>query len=272
MIDGTGAQDIIRVDHVSVRFGEMLAVRDLTFSVKAGERVAIVGRTGSGKSTLLNLLIGNFEPTSGSVRVTGLDPFRQHKQLQGRIGMAFQSPSLLPWYTALDNAKVGLDIIGRPKEESRKIARAWLNRVQLVGVDDLYPNQLSGGMRQRVSLARAFAIEPEVLMLDESFSALDEITANALRTDFRNLCEERRTTALIVTHSIEEAFYLGTRVLVFGTPAQILGEYNTRDYTSPEAFRAVRDEIHVSMDTRASEQSDKFTSVNTKPTNQTRAF
>jgi NitT/TauT family transport system ATP-binding protein len=228
----------------------MLAVRDLTFSVKEGERVAILGRTGSGKSTLLNLLIGHFEPTAGSVRVTGLDPFRQHKQLQGRIGMAFQSPSLLPWYTALDNAKVGLDIIGRAKEESRTIARGWLKRVQLEGVDDLYPNQLSGGMRQRVSLARAFAIEPKVLMLDESFSALDEVTASALRKDFRSVCEERRTTALLVTHSIEEAFFLGTRVLVFGSPAQILGEYDTRDYADPEAFRLVREEIHKSMDAR----------------------
>jgi NitT/TauT family transport system ATP-binding protein len=235
----------------------MLAVRDLTFSVQEGERVAILGRTGSGKSTILNLLIGNFAPTSGSVQVTGLDPFRQHKQLQGRIGMAFQSPSLLPWYTALNNAKVGLDIIGRPKQESRAVARAWLNRVQLVGVDDLYPNQLSGGMRQRVSLARAFAIEPKVLMLDESFSALDEVTANALRKDFRSLCEERRTTALIVTHSIEEAFYLATRVLVFGSPAHILGTYDTHDYTDPDAFRAVRDEIRRSMDTRTAEPTDR---------------
>jgi NitT/TauT family transport system ATP-binding protein len=247
---------VIKVDNVTVRFGDNLAIRELTFSVKEGERVAILGRTGSGKSTLLNLLIGNLNPTSGSVRVTGIDPYAQHKQLQGRIGMAFQSPSLLPWYTALQNARVGLDIIGRPKDESIRAARSWLARVQLVGVDDLYPNQLSGGMRQRVSLARAFAIEPKVIMLDESFSALDEVTAKTLRKDFREVCEERRTTALIVTHSIEEAFFLATRVLVFASPAKIVGEYDTRQFSDPNAFQQVREEIHHAMGTPARSPAD----------------
>lgn len=245
--------DVIRVEGVTVTFGETLAVRELDFAVHEGERVAILGRTGSGKSTLLNLLIGNLKPTAGSVRVAGLDPYAQHKQLQGRIGMAFQSPNLLPWYTALENARVGLAILGVPKDESRKAAREWLARVQLNGVENLYPSQLSGGMRQRVSLARAFAIEPKVLMLDESFSALDEVTADALRKDFRTLCQERSTTALIVTHSIEEAFFLATRVLVFGSPAQVLAEYKTADCANADAFQSVRDQIHSLMGTRTTE-------------------
>jgi NitT/TauT family transport system ATP-binding protein len=246
-IQGPG-EPVIRVDKASVQFGDKLAVRELSFSVHAGERVAILGRTGSGKSTLLNLLIGNLQPTAGSVRVTDIDPYAQHKQLQGRIGMAFQSPNLLPWYTALDNARVGLDIMGWPKERSKAAGCEWLARVQLEGAEHLYPSQLSGGMRQRVSLARAFAIEPKVLMLDESFSALDEVTATALRADFRRLCEERGATALIVTHSIEEAFFLATRVLVFGSPAQILAEYRTADFGDPEIFNKVRESIHKLMD------------------------
>jgi NitT/TauT family transport system ATP-binding protein len=249
----TGAgqdQDVIRVEDVTVQFGETVAIRKLSFSVKEGERVAILGSTGSGKSTLLNLLIGSRTPTFGSVMVTGLDPYAQHKQLQGRIGMAFQSPNLLPWFTSLDNARVGLNIMGHGKEQSKEVARKWLARVHLDGVEDLYPSQLSGGMRQRVSLARAFAIEPKVLMLDESFSALDEVTAWALRKDFRDLCQERGATALLVTHNIEEAFFLGTRVLVFGSPAQILAEYKTSDYAAPDAFRSVRDEIHKLMNPR----------------------
>jgi NitT/TauT family transport system ATP-binding protein len=244
-------QTVIEVSKVSVQFGETIAVRDLTVAVAESERVAILGRTGSGKSTLLNLLVGNLAPTHGSVRVTGLDPFRQHKQLRGHIGMAFQSPSLLPWRTALDNARVGLDIIGYPRSHGDAAAREWLARVQLDGAAHLYPRQLSGGMRQRVSIARAFAIEPKLLMLDESFSALDEVTAKTLRRDFRDLCEERAATALIVTHSIEEAFFLGTRVILFGSPAEILAEYDPREYASPEKLALVRAEIHSRMEEHA---------------------
>lgn len=239
---------VVRLEQVSVRFGPTVAAQDLSFTVTRGERVAILGRTGAGKSTLLNLLIGNLSPTEGSVRVDGADPYLEHKKLQGLIGMAFQTPSLLPWLTALDNAAVGLRIIGINRKESRERAMEWLAKVNLAHAADRYPSQLSGGMRQRVSLARAFAIEPKLVLLDESFSALDEVTANQLRNDFIQLSNDTNATALIVTHSIEEAFVLGHRVLVFDSPAQIVGEYGTSKYpVGDEQFALVRQEIHELM-------------------------
>lgn len=241
-------EEVVHLDSVTVRFGRKLAVDRLSFSVHAGERVAILGRTGAGKSTVLNLLVGNLKPDAGSVRVDGLDPYHQHRALQGRIGMAFQTPNLLPWRTAQGNARIGLEILGHPKEYCDQVARQWLERMHLGGAEHLYPSQLSGGMRQRTSLARAFAIQPKLIMLDESFSALDEVTARNLRADFLALCQDSHTTALLVTHSIEEAFYLATRVLVFGSPAVILAEYETAPYADPAAFNAVRQEIHKAME------------------------
>jgi len=244
----TRQDPVVRIDNVSVRFGDRVAAAGLTFEVAAGERVAILGRTGAGKSTLLNLLIGDLAPTTGSVRVDGADPHAQHRQLQGKIAMAFQQPSLLPWLTALDNAAVGLEILGHGKKRSREIAREWLDRVHLGHAANLYPSQMSGGMRQRVSLARAFAVQPRLVLLDESFSALDEVTANQLRRDFIELCEQTSASALVVTHSIEEAFQLADRVLVFGSPAQILGQYAAARYpVGSDEFIAVRQEIHQLM-------------------------
>jgi NitT/TauT family transport system ATP-binding protein len=244
----SGDLAVVRLQQVSVRFGSTVAAQDLSFTVARGERVAILGRTGAGKSTLLNLLIGNLSPTEGSVHVDSADPYLEHKKLQGLIGMAFQTPSLLPWLTALDNAAVGLKIIGGNKKESRERAMEWLAKVNLAHAADRYPSQLSGGMRQRVSLARAFAIEPKLVLLDESFSALDEVTANQLRNDFIKLSDDTNATAIIVTHSIEEAFVLGHRVLVFDSPAQIVGEYDTLKYpVGSEQFAGVRQEIHELM-------------------------
>jgi len=111
-------QDVVSLENVSVLYGSSLVVENLNFNVARGERVAILGRTGAGKSTLLNLLIGNLSPTSGTVRVDGVDPHGEHKKLQGRVGMAFQTPSLLPWLTAMDNAAVGLKILGRGKRKA----------------------------------------------------------------------------------------------------------------------------------------------------------
>lgn len=257
MTASTSVQPVVRVQNASVWFGTVCAVNNLTFEVRQGERVAILGRTGAGKSTLLNLLIGNIAPTSGELNVAGVDPFAQHRQLQGRIGMAFQSPRLLPWRTAVDNAGVGLEILKRPKSERRQVALQWLDRMSLADAADRYPSQLSGGMRQRVSLARAFAINPELVLLDESFSALDEVTAKDLRADFVDLCRSEAMTALIVTHSIEEAFDLADRVLVFGRPARILAEYDTRAALAERPFIQLREEIHQLMVAAGDPASDQ---------------
>ncbi|WP_285729205.1 ATP-binding cassette domain-containing protein [Nocardiopsis sp. ATB16-24] len=241
--------NIIEVNDVSVWFGDFNAVSDLSFSISEGSRVAILGRTGAGKSTLLNLLVGNLEPTSGTVRVAGHDPVRERRELQGLLSMAYQSPRLLPWRTARENVEVGMEILRVPKAERRERAEHWLRMVHLDNAGDRYPAQLSGGMRQRTSLARAFAIGPRLIFLDESFSALDEVTAKGLRADFVTMSEESSVSAVIVTHSIEEAFEIADRVLVFGRPARILGDFDAAEVRRKHGdnFLPFREHIHQMM-------------------------
>lgn len=240
---------VIEFDGVQHYFGSLLAVEGLDLQVTHGERIAILGRTGAGKSTLLNLLIGNMTPTSGTVRVGGLDPHAQRKQLQGKIGMAYQQPRLLPWRTAFKNVTLGGEILKQSKEHREAAARHWLAKMHLSDALDLYPSQLSGGMRQRVSLARAFAVDPAFVLLDESFSALDEVTAKTLRKEFVELADEEKITSVIVTHNIEEAFELAHRVILLGKPARILSEYHTHKCArvgTPE-FALLRSEIQNTM-------------------------
>ncbi|VTU46470.1 Bicarbonate transport ATP-binding protein CmpD (plasmid) [Variovorax sp. SRS16] len=253
------ADRVVGLTNVSVSFNGRTAVENLSLSIDRGERVAVLGRTGAGKSTLMNLLVGNLRATRGQVRVSGMDPFVERKLLQGHIGMAFQAPRLLPWRTALGNVVVGLEILGKPPEGRRTIAEKWLNQVHLGHAGHLYPSQLSGGMRQRVSLARAFAIEPDLMLLDESFSALDEVTADSLRDEFLQLCRSTNMTALIVTHNIEEAFLLAERVIVLGRPARILREFQTSACPTPGTgeFLEFRQSIHtlIGSDSHASTAS-----------------
>lgn len=201
------------------------ACQDLSFSVDEGEVVAIVGETGSGKSTTLGLLLGLLQPTAGTVRVVGADPCADFMALKGRIAIIFQEDRLLPWRTALENVTFGLEITSRGSKTSRKeTATQWLRRVGLGDFVDAYPHELSGGMRQRVAIARAFALEPQVLIGDETFSALDEITAADIRQDLLSLIAETGRTTLFVTHSVVEAVDIAQRVLVFGRPAHVVGE------------------------------------------------
>lgn len=223
----TDNEIIVDFDDVHHEFNGVSVVEELNLKVHKGERLAILGRTGAGKSTVLNLLIGNLDPTSGSVRIAGRNPYTEHHELRSLIGMAFQTPRLLPWRKAVDNVAVGQEILKVGKTKRRAHAREWLDKMHLSDSYDKYPGQLSGGMRQRVSLARAFAIDPALVLLDESFSALDEVTARSLRDDFCALAEQEQKTALIVTHNIEEAFAIAHRVIVLGRPAKILAEYIT---------------------------------------------
>lgn len=246
------AHDPVRLERVRVEFGGQVAVDDLSFSIKVGERVAIVGATGAGKSTVLNLIAGNLAPTSGEVRVLGLEP--SGRELQGRIAIAFQTPRLLPWRTALANVQTGLDVLGVPRRQKHDRSRSWLSRVGLAEAHSKYPFELSGGMKQRVSLARALVVEPELLLLDEAFSALDEYTAMTLRAEFNALIHETGVTTVIVTHSIEEAFELSDRVLVFGAPARIQNEYRRSecDFDDPAVVEAARENIHETLAGRTS--------------------
>lgn len=262
--------DVVVFDSIHHRFGNVVAVDHLDLTVRSGERLAILGRTGAGKSTVLNLLVGNLCPSVGTVRVDGRDPFAEHRELQAVIGMAFQTPRLLPWRTAEANVAVGQEILGIGKSQRIENARHWLDRMHLTDAYGRFPAELSGGMRQRVSLARAFAIDPALVLLDESFSALDEVTARSLRDDFLELADAERKTALIVTHNIEEAFAIAHRVIVLGQPAQILAEYRTATVAavgSPEFVQlreevrhlltAPRDVDHAVSNTHTSQQSIK---------------
>ncbi|MGH3383003.1 MAG: ABC transporter ATP-binding protein [Nocardioidaceae bacterium] len=201
------------------------ACDDLSFSVAPGEVVAILGETGSGKSTTLQLLLGLSKPTAGSVRVLSKDPHEHFARLKGRLAIVFQEDRLLPWRTARENVTFGLET-GRigSRQERNDVADEWLERLGLGAFASAYPSQLSGGMRQRVAIARAFAIEPELLIGDETFSALDEITAADVRDDLLRLIDETRRTTVFVTHSVGEAIDIAARVLVFGRPAQVIGE------------------------------------------------
>ena len=184
----------------------------------------MLGKTGCGKSTMFNLLAGLIEPTSGQVAVIGHDPFHEFDYFRGKIGIVFQNDRLMPWRTALDNVLLGLEILDADRKEAEAMAQRWLARLGLSGHENDYPHALSGGMRQRVSIARAFAVEPEILLCDEPFSSLDEMTARDLRAEFVRLVRQNGKTAVFITHHINEAMEIGDRILVFHRPARIAFE------------------------------------------------
>jgi NitT/TauT family transport system ATP-binding protein len=181
------------------------ALRDLSFSVAEGEFVSLLGPSGCGKSTALRLVAGLLQPDSGHVR------FSQNRP---EIGFVFQEPTLMPWADALTNTRLPLDLKGVARSEANARAAAALKRVGLQGFESAFPRELSGGMKMRVSLARALAAQPKLLLLDEPFAALDEITRNALGDDLLRLWKEDGLTVLFVTHSVSESSYLSQRVLV----------------------------------------------------------
>jgi NitT/TauT family transport system ATP-binding protein len=233
--------------------GDFMAVDRLSFDVSDGEIVAVVGKTGCGKSTMFNLVAGLLEPSAGSVRVLGHDPFREFEYFRGRIGIIFQNDRLMPWRTALDNVLLGLQILDVDPAMARETAKAWLARLGLSANENDYPHALSGGMRQRVSIARAFAVEPKLLLCDEPFSALDEMTARDLRAEFIRLVRQNGKTAVFVTHSINEAMEVGDRVLVFHRPARIALEANLSSDSSPAARQRCRKAILQVLAGEASE-------------------
>jgi len=213
---------IVSLKNVTKRYGDIVVVDDLSMEVNSGEIVALLGQTGAGKSTVLNMIMGQTEPTAGEVRVDGIDPVKNGAALRGRIAVSFQTDRLLPWRTAEHNVSLGMEYLGIDKAERRDRARKWLNRVNLDDVHhDKFPYQLSGGMRQRVSLARAMTIDPELILLDESFSQLDHMTSKVLRNDFVALIKEFSKTCLLITHRIDDAIEMADRIIVLAIPARI---------------------------------------------------
>jgi NitT/TauT family transport system ATP-binding protein len=217
-------RDVSKVFHRADGRGDLMAVDRLSLEVDEGEIVAVLGKTGCGKSTMFNLIAGLIEPTSGEVTVSGHDPFRDFQFFRGKIGIVFQGDRLMPWRTALANVLLGLEILDADPQRAQAVARGWLARLGLNGHENDYPHALSGGMRQRVSIARAFAVDPELLLCDEPFSSLDEMTARDLRAEFVRLVRQNGKTAVFITHQIGEAMEIGDRVLVCHRPARIAFE------------------------------------------------
>ena len=199
------------------------ALQTVDLSIKSGEFVSIVGPSGCGKSTLLRIIAGLSEPSRGTCQVSLGEPGRPIPS--GRIGFVFQDPTLMPWSNVAANVELPFRIAGRVGAEERERAAAALRAVGLAGFERAYPRQLSGGMRMRVSIARALVTDPELLLLDEPFAALDEITRFALNDDLLRLWQTRRPTILFVTHSVFESVYLSSRIAVMSArPGRIVAD------------------------------------------------
>ncbi|MDB6084539.1 MAG: transporter nucleotide binding/ATPase protein [Gammaproteobacteria bacterium] len=233
---------------------ELLVLEGMNLELREGQIVGLLGRSGSGKSTLLRLIAGLSEPTSGTVKYLG-------HPISGPapgIAMVFQSFALFPWLTVFENVALGLEAQRMPRPEIRKRSLAAIDLIGLDGFESAYPRELSGGMRQRVGFARALVVHPNILLMDEPFSALDVLTAETLRTDFLDLWAEGRMPikgVILVTHNIEEAVLMCDRILVFGSnPGRILSEIKVslpqpRNRLDP-TFRELVESIYVEMTAR----------------------
>ena len=216
-------------DHVSCAFaerngaGRYIAVKDTSFTVAPGEFVSVVGPTGCGKSTLLNVAAGLLAPSAGRVLVDGA-PLAA---INSGAGYMFQTEALMPWRSALANVVAGLEFRHMPRDESAARARDWLSRVGMTGFEDRYPHQLSGGMRKRVALAQTLILDPQMLLMDEPFSALDIQTRQLMENELLELWSADRKSVLFITHDLEEAIALSDRVIVLSAGPQThpLGEF-----------------------------------------------
>jgi NitT/TauT family transport system ATP-binding protein len=197
----------LRLDHVRRAFGDLVVVDDMTLDVAAGEFLAILGPSGCGKSTLLRIIARLSDPDGGSLKISPADA-------ASRTAFVFQDAHLLPWRTVIENVALPLEIQGISRTERLSRAQQVLAEVGLSEAESRYPAQLSGGMRMRVSLARALVTEPRLLLLDEPFAALDEVTRFRLEVRLRDLWKERGLTTILVTHSITEAAFLANRAVV----------------------------------------------------------
>jgi len=240
------AIDLDGVTKVFGRIGREAAYRavdELNLKVRQGEMLALLGKTGCGKSTIFNMIAGLSAPSRGTVRVCGRDPFAEFDFFRGRMAIVFQNDRLLPWRTAIGNVELGLEMLDVPGAERRTTAALWLNKLGLGGHEHDYPHALSGGMRQRVSIARAFATNATILLCDEPFSALDESTAGRLRQEFVRLVKENGKTAVFITHSISEALEIGDRIVVLKRPAKIAYDVSVDGATDQAERESIRSRI-----------------------------
>src|SRR5580698_6573533 len=251
--------------------GELLVLDGVELKVSEGQIVGLLGRTGSGKSTLLRLIAGLALPSGGTVTYLG---HPVNAPAPG-IAMVFQGFALFPWLTVLENVQLGLEALGLPDTEIRKRALAAIDLIGLDGYESAYPRELSGGMRQRVGFARALVVHPNILLMDEPFSALDVLTAETLRTDFLELWGDGKLPikgVIMVTHNIEEAVLMCDRILLFSSnPGRIISEIpvdlkQPRNRLDPQ-FRDLVEKIYVAMTQRrtgsAQAGSERQVTINT---------
>lgn len=252
------SEALIEINHLYKSYmvadrGDRLVLDDVSFRLTPGEIVAVLGKSGSGKSTFLRIIAGLSEPSQGEVNYRG----RPVKGPVKGAGMVFQSFALFPWLTVLGNVELGLEALKIPREERRKRAEAAIDLIGLDGFESAYPKELSGGMRQRVGFARALVINPDVLLLDEPFSALDVLTAETLRGDLVDLWRDRKIptqSILMVSHNIEESVEMADRILIFSSdPGRIRAEIRVplprpRDWNSP-GFRHIVDQVYTILTT-----------------------
>jgi NitT/TauT family transport system ATP-binding protein len=260
------SETIIAIDNLTKSFKkastqDLLVLEDVNFKLQQGEIVALLGKSGSGKSTLLRIIAGLIAPSSGTVTYRGKPVTRP----VAGIAMVFQSFALMPWLNVLENVELGLEAQGVGREERRHRAIEAIDIIGLDGFESAFPKELSGGMRQRVGFARALVINPDVLLMDEPFSALDVLTAENLKSDLLELWKEKKTNTngiLLVTHNIEEAATLADRIVIFGNdPGYIRAELpvtlpQPRDPETPE-FRALVDKIYTLMTTGPKEKAKR---------------
>ena len=236
-----GTAPAIEFDDVSLRVisadgNATVALRNFSMKVARGEFVAIVGPTGCGKSTTLNMITGLLKPTVGTVKIMG-------QPIQGidpRIGFVFQADAVFPWKSVRDNVAAGPIFRGKPKAEALALADQWIRRVGLEGFGDHYPHQLSGGMRKRVALAQTFINQPEILLMDEPFSALDMQTRTLMQDELLGLWSGAGGSVVFVTHDLEEAIALADRVFVLSARPATLKRVYDIDLPRPRVMSQVR--------------------------------
>lgn len=244
--------ELLKLENITVSFkfpeGEITVLENINFKVEEGDFIALLGPSGSGKSTLLRVIAGLLKPNKGKVYYKG----QEIEGVNPGVAMVFQNFALFPWLSVLENVELGLKALGIPPEERKQKALKAIDLIGLDGFENAYPKELSGGMRQRVGFARALVMEPDILLLDEPFSALDVLTAENLRNDLIELWIEKRipTKAIIlVTHSIEEAVYMADRIILLSKdPGRVIKEIRInlphwRDKKAQE-FLEIVDEIY----------------------------
>lgn len=212
------------------------ALADLTINCERGEFTSLLGPSGCGKTTALRIVGGLLEPSSGEVVIDGVESVGPSRDK----AMVFQQFNLLPWRTAESNVAYGLEVRGVPKRERLRTARDYLELVGMADRAEHYPSQLSGGQNQRLGLARALAVEPKLLLMDEPFGALDALTREHLQGLLQEICAQRDLTVLFVTHSIDEAIFLSDRIVVMTTPGRVIEELDV-DLAKPRSIGAYRD-------------------------------